>query len=1327
MHKVCEPAFAATLVMPENKRISSPARWLAWWLWLAWIGSLTGGSVRSWAASPITTANDFYTLSPREARQAVRVQIEGVWLYGDPDWRIAWVQDRTGILFFAPPRETASLQAGDRVLVTGRTAWSEGGGVVLADAKVRRLGAGTWPEAVPLTQEVALGKTDAHQPVATTGVIRRFEPGEGRLRLELAIAFGRLQVYVRDPGDLDPATLQDARVRIEGVAAPVPESDAKPGLLPVQLFVPDATRVTLLRRGLADPFAVPLTTIRDLQRTVVAPHQAERYRLQGHILELEQGRSVLLADRTGQVRVLLRDTSLLREGNLTEVSGFPARTAEGTLLIEDAVARPLMPPGLSRFPRSAPLTNVAVIRELKLERAAAGLPVAVQGVVTYHDPEWRVLFIQQGEAGIYVDSKAKPLNLKPGDRVRVEGVTSPGGYAPIIAYPTVTRLGEGSLPEPAQVTARQLIDGRYDARFVELEGVIRRIELQGRRLRLWLSSDGLRLEALITPWEQPTSPENWLGQTAVIQGAVGGRFNARRQMLGAILHVPGASHVHFPKPLPEDPFAAAPRHPISRLLTHASGAGTDELVRVRGVVTAVLPDGWMAVQDPSGGLLVKWPGPPEVPVGRRVEILGFPAMGGFSPTLEEPRLRLLEPEPLPKPEPATVDVLQRGLLDARRVTLQARLLENHAVEARPHLVLEQGAAVFRLELGHGIDPANLARVRRGSRLEVTGVCQVLTDDWNEPRGFRLLLGRAEDLKVLAGPPLLSADQIQWAAGILGGGILLALAWVWLLRRKVEQQTRLIRRQFQTQLELRQRLAALFETAGDPMFLLDNDGRITEANRAAAECFGRPLETLRGTPLADWFAPGDRPKLAETLQAIAQGQVPGPIELETTAPEGGTPRRLEVNLRPLTVDGRPEGFQCIGRDLTARRQLQARLAQVQRMQAVAQLAGGVAHDFNNLLAGILAHTEMALETTDAPLPPGLEPHLREIQHAARRCSELTSQLLAFARKQPVQPRRLQLNAAVAEILQHLRPLLGGDVELTWLPGNELPEVRLDPNQIRQLLTELILNARDATEGVGRITVRTEAVTLTQPLAAHPKAAPGVYLRLSVSDNGRGMDTETLQRVFDPFYTTKEPDQGSGLGLATVAGIAEQNGGWAEAESQPGQGSTFHVYFPAADRAASLSGSRSEKPKAEPPPSPETRPGEQTPPAAGALPLAGRTILLVDDEPAVLKPAAIALRRQGCEVLTASRPEDALRLAAQHAGPIDLLVTDVVMPQMNGRDLADRLRADRPDLRVLYMSGYTRDVLPEVAGEGDVPFLAKPFALKTLVAKVQEVVADAAARA
>lgn len=560
-----------------------------------------------------------------------------------------------------------------------------------------------------------------------------------------------------------------------------------------------------------------------------------------------------------------------------------------------------------------------------------------------------------------------------------------------------------------------------------------------------------------------------------------------------------------------------------------------------------------------------------------------------------------------------------------------------------------------------------------------------------------------------------------AAGILAAVTLVALSWVALLRRKVEQQTRLIRRQFQAEIELKQRFATLFETAGDPMLLLDNEGRITEANQAAVECFGRPADQLRGTSMTDWFAPEDRSKITDALREVAQGRALPPLEVGILPQESQPPRCLEWNLRALSIDGRPEGFQVVGRDLTARRQLQARMAQIHRMEAVVQLAGGVAHDFNNLLAGILAHTEMAINSTAAPLPPQIEQHLAEIRSAAQRCSELTSQLLAFARKQPAQPRRLQLNDVVTKVLRELRPLLGGDVELVWLPGDGLPQARLDPNQIRQLLTELILNARDATEGVGRITIQTQATTMKQPPPTHPKAAPGVHLRLSVSDNGRGMDAETLQRVFDPFYTTKEPDQGHGLGLATVAGIAEQNGGWAEAESEPGRGSTFHVYFPVADRgtAASPAGSPTGRQEhaAAPSLSPTSQPRDEST-ASSASPLQGRTVLLVEDEASILKAAAMTLRRQGCEVLTASRPTDALELARRHPGSIDLLVTDLIMPQINGRELARRLCTERPGLRVLYISGYAREVLPELVGEEAPPFLAKPFSLKTLVAKVSE---------
>jgi PAS domain S-box-containing protein len=379
-------------------------------------------------------------------------------------------------------------------------------------------------------------------------------------------------------------------------------------------------------------------------------------------------------------------------------------------------------------------------------------------------------------------------------------------------------------------------------------------------------------------------------------------------------------------------------------------------------------------------------------------------------------------------------------------------------------------------------------------------------------------------------------------------------------------------------------------------------------------------------------------------------------------------------------------------------LEGQLQQAQKMETVGQLAGGVAHDFNNMLQVILSYVEMSLSKVEAGQP--LQKYLLEIQRAARRSAEITGQLLAFARKQTVSPKVLEFNGAVAQAQKMIQRLIGEDISLAWMPGHDLWKVKIDPAQLDQILANLAVNARDAIGGVGKLTIETANVSLDEAYcAAHVGFVPGEYSLLAVSDDGCGMDKETLSHLFEPFFTTKEQGKGTGLGLATVYGIVKQNNGFITVYSEPGEGTTFRVYLPRAEGA----------------PGADAQDMEALTPRGGT-----ETVLVVEDEAAILQMAQLSLQQLGYTVLTASSPEEGLRRSEEHAGPIQLLITDVVMPQMNGRQLAERLSAVRPQLKCLYMSGYTADVIAHrgVLEEG-VSFISKPFSLTTLAAKVREV--------
>lgn len=496
---------------------------------------------------------------------------------------------------------------------------------------------------------------------------------------------------------------------------------------------------------------------------------------------------------------------------------------------------------------------------------------------------------------------------------------------------------------------------------------------------------------------------------------------------------------------------------------------------------------------------------------------------------------------------------------------------------------------------------------------------------------------------------------------------------------------------------RTRLMAAIEQVGEGIFVTDAQGTIQFVNPAfkrmtgysGKEAVGQNLRILKS---------GEQDELLyrNLWETISGGKTWSGRMVNKR--KDGTLYTEETTISPVRdALGQIVNYVGVGRDITDHLRLTAQFQHAQKMEAVGLLAGGVAHDYNNMLTVILGYAELAQRKVD----PGQSVHgdLEEIIKAGNRSTGITRQLLTFARKQTIIPVVLDLNKAVTNMLNMLRRLLGEGIDLVWLPGKELALIKMDPVQVDQMLANLCLNARDAIADVGKITIETGDVVFDEAYCAdHIGFVAGEYVLLAVSDNGCGMDKETLDQIFEPFFTSKAAGQGTGLGLSMVYGIVKQNHGFINVYSEPGKGTTFRIYLSrCADHAVDA---QREK--------------------AVETPLShGETVLLVEDEPALLKMSKVMLQKIGYRVLAAGTPGEAIGLAKKHAGEIHLLLTDVVMPGMNGKDLAERLHALRPDMKILFMSGYSVNM---ITGQGvldeSVNFIEKPFSMKDLGVKVAE---------
>ncbi len=636
--------------------------------------------------------------------------------------------------------------------------------------------------------------------------------------------------------------------------------------------------------------------------------------------------------------------------------------------------------------------------------------------------------------------------------------------------------------------------------------------------------------------------------------------------------------------------------------------------------------------------------------------------------------------------------------------IRQRLEAEAALEKHFMLVWETSADGMRMTDGQGLTvKVNLAycRLVERSRAELEG--QPLAEAYQESDRVRITAHYRELFTGGKIPPSQEHQVVLWNG---------RKAWFELTNSFLEQPggPTLLLSQFRdvtarkgAEAE-RERLMQAIEQAAETIIITDARGTIQYVNPTFATITGYTrAEAIGQTPRMLKSGRQDAAFYKEMWDTLTRGETWTGRFINRK--KDGTFYTEDATISPVRdASGQTVNYVAAKRDITREIKLEDQLIQAQKMESVGRLAGGVAHDFNNMLGVILGQAELAMEQVDPSQP--LHADLMEIRQAALRSADLTRQLLTFARKQTVAPKVLDLNETVDGMLRMLCRLIGEDIKLVWRPARDLRPVKVDPAQIDQILANLCVNARDAIAGVGQVTIETSNSKVDEAYCAeHSGVEPGDYVLIAVTDTGCGMSKEVQQHLFEPFFSTKGVGKGTGLGLASVYGAVKQNQGFIHVQSEPGCGTTFRIYLPVHQGAD---------------------PDKETMAPAGIASGGPETILLVEDEPSILKLGQRLLEAQGYQVLAANCPAEAIRLAGLSAGKIDLLMTDVVMPGMNGRDLARQLQSVQPSLKSLFMSGYTADVIAHHGVlDGGVHFVQKPFSREELAAKVREALDSPAA--
>jgi signal transduction histidine kinase len=797
-----------------------------------WLGMARADAGQAEASQEVRTFTQYYKLSREEALKGRPVRFKGAVLCYDSGWGQLYVHDGAETKYFSPGSFPMPLESGLQVEITGTTTYTESD-PALTNLHLVVEGRAALPSATPL--ELRDLATGLGQWVETSGRVRVAETSSGRLALVIADRDQSCLVYVLGvpPADDSFKRLLGARVRVRGINA----SKMRKGRLhSASMFAPGLSEVTILEPSDLHPERLPVVSIDALLNRELGPWTNEMVHINGLIAGYRAGRHVEVKDPTGLIRVQVVQTTHAKQDEWVDAWGFLTVSAGETRLrdgyFEQARRRSqeapaVVTPGASDGVTNQTLTRIADVMRLSKEEAGLGIPVRLQGVITFADPDWHNAFLQGQDDAVYVDLKQGEARV--GQWVELTGETAKGGFAPEVGSTTIQVLGMTNLPAPAKVNLGDLAEGHWDAHWVEMEGVVRRVQEEWGHVTLSLTTPLGRFKAVIPNAGKQLTPDYFVDALVRVRGACSSDLNARGQFSGVTLHVPGIEQIDIEDAAPSDAFAIR-SIPIETVATFDPERLAGRRLKVSGVVTLTMGGEGFYVQDASDGLRVSTQQTNELHIGDAVEVLGFPAVGDFAPCLEEAAFRRTGTGVAPSPKRTTAEqILLRGTDDGMVVQLEARLLQDVPHSASPRLVLQDGSLIFTARLAGQTPGQELPQWRSGSVLRLKGVCVIQGTESHEPASFRLLLAQPGDVILLQAPSWWSVRHTLMLVGGLALSILGATGWIGSLRRQVRVQTDVIR-QNHKELAKASREAGMAEVATS---ILHNVGNVLNSVNTSA--------------------------------------------------------------------------------------------------------------------------------------------------------------------------------------------------------------------------------------------------------------------------------------------------------------------------------------------------------------------------------------------------------------------------------------------------------------------------------------------------------------